>query len=29
MPWPVLFEKIPVWIADECRRLRELYTKEA
>ncbi len=28
LPWPTLFEKIPVWIARECQRLSELYAKE-
>ena len=28
MPWTALFEKIPVWIADECRRLSKFYSEE-
>lgn len=28
MPWPTLYGLIPRWIADECRRLNELYKGE-
>ena len=29
MPWDQLFQRIPSWIAEECRRLRRLYGEES